>query len=284
MEILAAQQDDMSKKVQFRRSGGFTLIELLVSITVIGILAAMILPALSAAKKKAQATTCISNLRQWWISWQNYTEANNNYFSSGVSVSWARGEWLAALASTYQKAPELTYCPTATARRGPGEHETQVLANNPLAVDWGGPTTAWASAIPDPANPALPLTSSYGLNTWIYNPPGDIQYIQGRPTAWNWRKFDVPEPSNTPLFADAMWRGGGPTPQSQPPAFNGQWNGYDAEMDHFAMARHSRGINVLFFDGSARYQRAKDLWNLKWNNVYDVGYARQHIQFPAWMD
>ena len=69
------------------RSRAFTLIELLVVIVVIAILAALLMPALSKAKQRAQSIACQNNLKQLQLCHHLYMVDNNDYFVPNNSVA-----------------------------------------------------------------------------------------------------------------------------------------------------------------------------------------------------
>ena len=69
---------------------GFTLVELLVVIAIIGLLAALLMPSLGTARKKAKAAGCINNLRQLGLAVQMYTDDSGGQLAalSGIFPPW----------------------------------------------------------------------------------------------------------------------------------------------------------------------------------------------------
>jgi prepilin-type N-terminal cleavage/methylation domain-containing protein/prepilin-type processing-associated H-X9-DG protein len=96
------------------RHQGFTLVELLVVIAIIGILVALLLPAIQAARESARRSQCVNNMKQLGIAMQNYHDVHKKLPMGSWSCCW--GTWQMSilpfieeqqLADAYQWSPNI---------------------------------------------------------------------------------------------------------------------------------------------------------------------------------
>ena len=240
---------------------GFTLVELLVVIAIIGLLMSILIPVLLTGKWQAKNVTCKSNLKQWGLILEAYTDENNSFFFGGaVGSGW--DDWIEILEPYYGKKGKITFCPLATKTTDEGGQGIYTAWKDKEGSDFG----------------------SYGLNGWVCNAKSESIFGD----EFYWRTTNVNSTQDIPVFLDCLWMVGWPNHDSAPPAYEGQplqELTMSEQMKNFCINRHGQeATNCLFMDWSVRSVGLKELWKLKWHKDFNINgpWTKNYDPAPNW--
>ena len=189
MPTLVNQGVEPKRAERKQASRAFTLVELLVVIAIIGILIALLLPAVQAAREAARRSQCVNNLKQFGIGLQNYNDVHRSYPPRKTGTSGCSGWTGGNCRRVSGFVPLLPFI------------EQQAMYN---AIEAGGPQNAppygppgwyswvvWKPQIPLLICPSdtmrVPTTNQMGQNNYAFSQGDSIQNLtsNSNPTNWN---------------------------------------------------------------------------------------------------
>lgn len=244
-----------------RRATGFTLIELLVVIAIIAILAALLIPALAAAKEKAQSIRCLNNVKQLGLAFFMYS----NDVGKTLPYTIDGDLWMRPLLRNYGNVEESRLCPMTKTRDQDPKHPGRGTIEH---------TWIWRGD----------MEGSYAINGWLYAgdwPDGAGLYPSVLRAFRS--ELDIVNPALTPIIMDAMWVDAWPQRTDRPsPNLHDGDAGLNAGMARIMLPRHGSrprvaprnhpsgiplpgAINHVFYDGHGELIRLEDMWNLQWH-------------------